>query len=409
MTDFVSPISLLKNTDPMRKIFILLSAALCVGSMSAQDDFAQTLQAIEQNNTALKALRAAAEAEKAENRADLSLDDPEIEFNQLWGSPQGVSDRRDFKAIQPLDWGTLLGKKRRVAACRNNLVDENLREARREVLLEARRCLLDLTNANAQLAQLEHRRKHLETALVAEQRKLDEGEGTQLEYNKVSRNMLLLQAQIQTVSAERDLLLTRLAGLNGGEPLSFTCAEFPAPLELPESFSDWWQSIRGTLPAISAAAGEVELSRSQLALTRAGNWPSLAVGYMREKTFGEHLQGITVGITIPLWNTKRRLRSAKAAITAAEIRREDVQLRQQTEAEQLFRRVHGLRQVAETYRRAFTESSNAELLEKALAGGQISVLEFVDELNEYFDAADQLRQAEYEYHSAVLDLPLGYE
>ncbi|MGN1259497.1 MAG: transporter, partial [Alloprevotella sp.] len=84
------------------------------------------------------------------------MDDPEIEFNQLWGSPQGVSDRRDFKAIQPLDWGTLLGKKRRVAACRNNLVDENLREARREVLLEARRCLLDLTNANAQLAQLEH-------------------------------------------------------------------------------------------------------------------------------------------------------------------------------------------------------------------------------------------------------------
>ena len=49
------------------------------------------------------------------------------------------------------------------------------------------------------------------------------------------------------------------------------------------------------------------------------------------------------------------------------------------------------------------------MLEKALAGGQISVLEFVDELNEYFDAADQLRQAEYEYHSAVLDLPLGYE
>lgn len=393
----------------MRKIFILLSAVLCVGSLSAQDDFTQALQAVEQNNTTLKALRAAAEAEKAENLAELSLDNPEIEFNQLWGSPQGVSDRRDFKAVQPLDWGTLLGRKRRVAAGQNRLVDENFREARREVLLEARRCLLDLTNANAQLAQLEHRRKHLETALIAEQRRLDEGAGTQLEYNKVSRNALLLQAQIQAVRSERDLLLTRLAGLNGGEPLAFTCAEFPAPLALPESFSEWWQGVRGTLPALSAAAGEVELSRSQLALTRAGNWPSLAVGYMREKTFGEHLQGITVGISIPLWNTKSRLRSAKAAITAAEIRREDVLLQWQTEAERLFLRVRGLQQVAETYRRAFTNSSNAELLEKALAGGQISVLEFVDELNEYFDTADQLRQAEYEYHSAVLDLPLGYE
>ncbi|MEG1007288.1 MAG: transporter, partial [Bacteroides sp.] len=71
----------------MKKIVISIVATLAMSSLFAQNNMNEVLSTIEQNNTTLKALREAADAQKIENRTGIYLSDPEIGFNYLWGNP----------------------------------------------------------------------------------------------------------------------------------------------------------------------------------------------------------------------------------------------------------------------------------------------------------------------------------
>ncbi|KAA6308963.1 hypothetical protein EZS27_039465 [termite gut metagenome] len=53
-------------------------------------------------------------------------------------------------------------------------------------------------------------------------------------------------------------------------------------------------------------------------MNQAMGLPSFLAGYMSEKVVGEHFQDITLGISIPLWENKNRVKQAKAASIAAQ-------------------------------------------------------------------------------------------
>ena len=78
---------------------LLLTIYICAGStfaVYAQTSTEAVLRQIETNNPQLKAAAAEVEAEKLANRADALLENPEFEFNYLWGA-DGIGNRRDFR------------------------------------------------------------------------------------------------------------------------------------------------------------------------------------------------------------------------------------------------------------------------------------------------------------------------
>lgn len=60
--------------------------ALPIG-ISAQKSADDILIQIEKNNTTLLALRKKADAQKIGNKTGIYLQNPELEFNYLWGNP----------------------------------------------------------------------------------------------------------------------------------------------------------------------------------------------------------------------------------------------------------------------------------------------------------------------------------
>lgn len=371
--------------------------------LHAQHHSKDVLSEIEQNNTTLKALRETSNAEKLDNRSDCFLPDPEVGYNFLWGAPAPIGNRKDLSISQSFDIPTLFGIKSGLADQKNALIDRQYRTERMKILLEAKLYLLDLTYYNGLLKELSLRKAHTEILYEVRKQKLDKGEGNILEYNNVRLNRSKVEAEIKRVETERDAIIAQLTRLNGGRVIS-TDEEIFETLYLPKEFREWVAGAESKSPVLAFFETDIALSKKQILLNKALNLPSVSLGYISEQTFGEGYRGISVGISIPLWSNRNRVKEAKAGLEAARYRREDAIARFYGEMEMLYQRTCGLQEVAATYRRALQEADNSELLKKALDAGEISIVEYMMQVALYYDAVDQALAAERDCHKAFAEL-----
>ena len=131
---------------------------------------------------------------------------------------------------------------------------------------------------------------------------------------------------------------------------------------------------------------------------------NITAGYMSEKVDGERYQGITTGISVPLWSNKNRVKQAKMAVTAAESRQIDAKQQYYSKLEILYNRTMGLKKVSDTYRASLANANNSTLLKKALDAGEISILDYIIEIGLYYNTVNQMLQAELDYQKAFAEL-----
>lgn len=403
-----------------RHIFIAAAMVAAALPVSAQDavtgsvDMGRTaavpmgrtesmLREIEKNNTTLEALRQTADAEKIGNRTELMLADPEIGFSYLWGGPASIGNRQDVSVSQSFDFGTLSGLKRKVADSRNSLVEWEYMAERMNILLDAKLCCIELIHSNALIEALEVRRDNADAAVRSQSARLEHGEGNMLEYNNAMLNLTKTENELTRARAEHDALLSQLASLNGGIRSDFSETAYDGS-GFPESFELWYAEAEGKNPVLAYVKEKIELSRKELSLSKTGNLPSLSVGYMGEFTLGQRYQGISFGVSVPLWSNARKVRQAKASVQAAQSREKDARQQFYSRLEAQYARAAALKEVAEKSREALGQADNRALLEKALDLGQISVSEYIVGIGLYYDALSQTLDAERDYQRALAEL-----
>lgn len=387
----------------MKKIIVSIMAILATTSLFAQNNMKEVLATIEQNNTTLKALRETADAQKLENRTGIYLPDPEIGFNYLWGNPSSVGNRQDISVKQNFDFPTITGLKSKVANGQNVLVDWQYKADRMNILLEAKQYYLDLIYYNSLLKELAIRKEHAQTIAVGQKERLDRGDGNVLEYNNVQLNLSTVDGEITRIKTERDAVLSQLIRLNGGEELAYNDTEF-ASIQIPLNFNDWYVVAEEKNPILSYVKQEVELSKKQISLSKSMGLPTFSAGYMSEKVVGQRYQGLSVGMSIPLWSNKNKVKQAKSAARAAESRAVDAKQQFYSSLEILYSRTIGLKNAADTYRASLASANNSTLLKKALDAGEISILDYIVEIGLYYNTVNQALQAELDYQKAFAEL-----
>lgn len=388
----------------MRKIIMtLLTVLFLVGAVSAQNAIDSILLQIGTNNTTLKALQAEAEALKLENKTGLTLTDPEVEFNYLWGTPDQVGTRKDFSVKQNFDAATVFGMKRDVARQKNILIDTDYKAQRMNLLLEAKKICIELIYTNALLEEVGARKQYAEQLMKGYHQRLDNGDANILEYNKVQLGFAMVKGEWQRLNVEKQNLEDELRRLNGGIPVSFNETDYPAEL-LPADFEEWYAQAEIRNPALEYVRKEIDLNKEQVRLSKAMNLPVLSAGYMREDVVGQHYQGISLGVSIPLWSNKNRVKQAKAAVRAAESRQTDAKTQFYARLANLYAKTAGLQRIVLDYQQTIQESNNANLLKKALQAGEISLLDYMMEMDLYYNSLSQALSAERDYQLALAEL-----
>jgi outer membrane protein TolC len=386
------------------KQIILFSALLVLSAhLFSQNSIDLVLAEIEKNNTTLSAIRKNTDAEKIGNRTGIYLQNPEAEFNYLWGNPASTGDRTDFSITQSFDFPTAYSHKNQISNLKNEQAELDYQKQRKSILLQTRMVCVDLVYMNALKSELSKRLANAERLANSYKSKYEIGEAGILEYNKSQVTLLNIAKDAEAAEIERNALLTQLASLNGGVIISFSDSIYPLQTIAPD-FTQWYAQAEQGNPVLQWIAQEIEISRKRQQLGTALSLPKFHAGYMSENLVGQQFQGITAGISIPLWENKNTVKYARAKTIAVQGVESDARLQFYNEMKALHAKVIRLQTSVADYRESLLAFSNTELAKKALEMGEISLAEYLFELTVYYESFNKLLEMERNLNTAVAEL-----
>jgi len=387
----------------MKINIMILIALLTITHLQAQNSIADVLASIEANSTQLAALREQMEAEYLSNRTDLNPHDPEVEYNYFWGTPSAIGNRTDLVVTQSFDFPTSYWHRKKIA----DLSNENLRFAyhakRKNLLLEAQAICINLVYYNALQDEYSVRLEHAQSIAKMYATQFELGSANILEKNKAKLNLINTENTIKAITIEQQSLLSELKALNGGKTISFN-AKQNVLTTLPTNFTSWYAEVASHHPLLQAMQKEQAIADHAIKLNTALNLPKLTTGYMSEKMVGEHFRGLTVGVSIPLWENRNKLKQAKAQARYTEKSVEDMEVQVYNQLENLYLKAQHLAINAQQYLEALSDFNNESYLKQALDAGEISLLNYLLELEFYYDTKQKALETNRDYELAVANL-----
>jgi outer membrane protein TolC len=373
-----------------------------ISPLLAQNTIDSVLVEIEENNTTLSALRKRAEADKLGNKTGIYLTNPEIEFNYLWGNDV-IGNRTDFSVKQRFDFPTAYGYKNQISDIKNEQVALEYQKQLKSLLFETRVICHDLTYYNALKLELSNRLNHAQSIASSYKAKLDAGESNILEYNKAQLNLLNLSKKMESLDIERKALLGELSRLNAGVPIEFTASEFQKTI-VSTDFEQWYQQAEQSNPLLNWLKKEIEITEKQVSLSKAMSLPKLQAGYMSESVVGQDFKGLTVGLSIPLWENKNTVKYAKANTTALESLAIDNKVQLYNQLKILHTKAIKLQNSSSDYQLKLQSLNNSELLKKALDKGEISLINYILELSIYYESVSNLLELKRDMNITIAEL-----
>lgn len=386
------------------KICLIASVLLAVSVSAGAQSVDEVLRSIEDNNPTLRSARLELQAGELENRSEAMLDSPEFEFNYLWGAEESQR-RHDVRVTQNFDFATLTGQKSGLVASKNELLAVEYKTVRQEILLEAESICIDLVYNNALHSELSYHLSNAEKLVAAYERKVELGGASVLELNNARLHRSTVKGNLMKVDLEREKLLLGLQKLNGGEALRFDAVDYSGlSYALPGDFETFFSEASEASPAIKYVSQQMEVSERQLGVDRTAWLPDLTVGYMSEIAQPEAYRGLTFGVSIPLWSNSNKVRRSKVELDAARARKEETVQSFYYEMLREFRQARGLQSIAADFRNALDQSDNREYLMKAEEQGEISIIEYITEIDLFYENLEQTLEAERDYRQSLASL-----
>lgn len=385
----------------MRKTILIIATLLALPAFS-QQSFEGVLKSVEENNYTLAAAKESAKANKLANKTGLTPSDPEVEFGYMWRNMEG-GNKKAVNVRQGFDFPTLYAQRGKLANIKNQSEDVAYSVARMNVLFEAKTVCIELVKQNALLRLYENQLANAVEISQTIERMDKSGEANLLDKNKAQLNVATLLSEVEAIKLEKARLMKDLVRLNGGKEITFDVAQFEA-VELPSDFAEWYAAAEAQNPNIQYLRSMVDVKEREVTVSKHEWLPKLSVGYSGEFLDVEKTQGVSVGVSIPLWQNKNRIKQAKAEALAAEYAKNDAELNLENSLQTLFERVKVLQTSAASIGKAIEMHNNEDLLYKAYNAGELSLLEYLLEVEYYISVKTKLLETQSEMAQAYAQL-----
>ncbi len=365
----------------MKRIFIII-AACALGMPALPQGVDEVLSSVAQHNKSLQARQQADKAEKTGIDAENGLEDPSVEYSSFFSKGVNGQAGSELVVTQGFDFPSVYGNRKRAGREEKAAVDHRAEAMRRDVLLEAKNLCLDLIRLNQEKDLLEQRMRNADELLELYEERLDAGDATIVELNKIKMERMSVQTEVLQNNAAHRTALQSLLALNGNMPLTFEEREYPAV-----ALTNDYETLRNELLAhdaeLKAAEAGMRAAERTLGTQRQKWWPKLEIGYRRNTGEGgtkEH--GFLVGGSIPLFSNRRQVKMAEAQAVSARLEADEARLQAETALLSGFNELQQLRKAMSVYDLPLM-TQTLELMKESVKGGEMSVID-------YFTEADQV-------------------
>jgi hypothetical protein len=388
----------------MKQLFILLSIILLTcANLFSQNSIDKVIDEVLKNNTTLAALRKNADSELLGNKTGIYLENPEFVFDYLWGSPSVNGNRTDISVLQSFDFPSAYVYRSQISDYQNEQVELEFRKQSKSIIMQTRLVCNNLIYHNALKSELSGRIINAKKIASSFKSKFETGDAGILEYNKAQVNLLNLVKDAESAEIERNALLSELQNLNGGFLIEFTESVYPVQ-NFATDFEQWYIQAEPNNPVLQLLKQEGTISQKNEKLNTALGLPKFQAGYMSEDIPGQQFQGISVGLSIPLFENKNAVKYAKAKTIAVQSAEADTRLQFYNNLKALHTKAISQQNSLNDYRTNLQLFDNSALLQKALDLGELSLAEYIYELSIYYESFNKLLELERNLNMTIVEL-----
>lgn len=322
--------------------------------------------------------------------------DPEIEGDYLV-APAGEKDRWGVGINYEIDWPGVYKARRDLGRA---MREENLAESNEtiynkyfEILSEIGRYIYTgrrLTVMQGILAVTDSLQQATEKGFRG-------GQMSRLDMTKVSLEQGKVKAAIAALMAEKKETEGRLKSLNGGYGCLPLLESIDTKWEMtPVGSLDFYLSEAKMHPEMIRAAAEFSVAGRNVGVARAEGLPGFKIGYAHEFEEGMHFNGANLGISIPIFSNRGKVKAAEAEKSAAEYRMTVTSDRIESEITSLYDELQFLDQSLEVPKKVFEETDYNTLLLKAYKGGELSMIDYLQERTWFYESHLEYLDLQYQ-------------
>ena len=395
------------------KLKIIMSLVLLVGCLTAgaqqtpvvAKSIDEVLQSVRQNNKMLKAGESQTEALKLQARSENNLADPTVTYSHLWGNHEGMGFTGELVASQAFDFPTLYAQRGKLNQERFRTFDAQQSALRQQILLQTELACMDLIYLNRLQALLDERLHNAEELSRFYDTQLEKGATNIIEVNKIELELLNARNETRQNEAARKAKLEELKALNGGVAIEFTDSVYRSVPEYPVSFEAFQLEALGELPEVNELVWSEAAAERQIAVAKNQWLPNLTVGYrMNPSSGGERFNGFIVGVSIPLFSNRNKVKQAKAEHYAANQRLSGVMKTQTAALHQLWTKAGELKKSVDEYATVLEQQNSIALLNKAIQAGQLSMVEYFVNVTTFYQSMQNYLQLQNDYQKTLAEM-----
>lgn len=377
---------------------LLLAVAASVGSVAvaAEPSQARLNEAIEHIlsvDPVIGSRLHGIEAETSSLQAENTVASPELEFEHLWG---GESNRWSASVTQEIEWPGLYGGRSRQVRLQRSMSEALLDIYKYDRALTLKLLYVDLVNAARRCRLYSEIAANIDSIASATQASYDLGEATILDLRK---------SQIASVNAHADYRLAHadyqnvVAGIAGFGEATDVLASLPhevyplQPLGDPQADFDaaWSRYLQASTDAL---ANEVKVAKLE-------SLPSFAVGYVHAYEDATHFNGLKVAITLPSFGRKKRVNAAQQRMMSALSDDRANMISALAECQAQYAEATGLKATLAEYAGLIDDNSYLELLKDTFDSGELTVVDYITEINIFRQSRLTYIDLEYRYNLAL--------
>lgn len=386
------------------KIFTALFICIITINVEAQSRLDTVLADIAKNNKTLQTQAKFWDAQKLLYNTGISLYDPVVSYDYMRGIPNEIAgNQTDISVIQRFDFPTVYRKKKGLANEQSNQAEFYLAANRQQILLDAKKVCIELIYRNKLQVRINERKIKTEKFLSNFQTKLNKGEGNALDVNKAKIQLIEINKDYQLNISAINQLNQRLSELNGGVTTSFVDTIYPVNKPIP-SFEAIEKEIENSDPVRKYLTQETIIAQKQIEVTKALSFPKFEAGYHYQGILNQNFHGARIGFSIPLWENKNRIEQSRAELNASEVQLDEHKNEHYYDIKQIYERYINLQKTVEEYQNVLNNNNGLQLLDKALAYGEITTIQYFMEIGYFYTATNNFLLTEKDLNEALAEL-----
>lgn len=376
-------------------VFVIFGCLYFINGFSQTKNIEELLNEIEQNNTELKGYQSFIVSQQLENKSTNNLPDPQLSGYYLPFGDNATGDYTEYQISQSFEFPTVYAARGKWNESKSQQLESAYAKRRQEVLLNAKENLVELVFLQKQKAIETERRTQSKQVFDQIQELFDKEQVGILDLNKAKIAWIQEQFVVQQIEIGIQILMSKLKTLNGGNPVNGISSQIILPIEI-GTIENLWQEKLSNEPTLQELKVNEAVSFQKVELEKNKVLPNVALGYNYQGVSGSNYSGFYGGISIPLWNSKNKVKAAQANYEYQQSNTEVMTAILYTQFQETFNRYQLMLEKYNEYQHTMTGLNSEKLLFKAYMLGEYSFMDYYVELQFYRNASDKMLQMEKE-------------